>query len=312
MSNKKYKYDVAFSFLQKDEDIAIQLSDRLEGRFSSFIYSENLAELAGNDGEIIFNKVFGKECRIAVVLYRDGWGETPWTRIEETAIRNRAFKKGYDFTLFIRIDENAILPEWIPKTQIWVDYNRLGIEATAPMIEYKIQQEGGIKKIESISDKAARIDREIEFKKKKETFLDSAEGVQAAHSEFAILFDEIERIVRDICDNNQQFNIGFDRDRRGRQVTLLYHAYSLVISWRGNVINSLSTSYLYIGLWKRLSRFDPYEKSSKVFEYKVKFDMLESNEYGWYLERDEKTYSSKLLAELIVNIILEKISDSDR
>jgi hypothetical protein len=308
MTNKKYKYDVAFSFLQEDEDIAIKLSDLLKGRFTTFIYSENQAELAGKDGEKIFNSVFGKECRIAVVLFRNNWGKTKWTRIEMTAIKNRAFDDGYDFTLFIPLEENAKLPKWLPRTQIWYNYNRWGIDSAASIIEYKIHQEGGIEKVESISDKAARIDREIDFKKKKEAFLDSADGVQAAHREFAILFDEIEKIIKDICENNQHFNIGFDRDGGGHQVTLLYNAYSLIVYWSGNVINSLSTSYLYIVLWKRLSKFDPYEKRDKVFEHEVKFNMLESNEFGWYLERDEKTYSSKRLAELIVSIILEKIS----
>ena len=311
MSKKKYKYDVAFSFLQRDEDIAIKLSDLLKGRYATFIYSENQAELAGNDGEKIFNSVFGKECRIAVVLFRNDWGKTKWTRIEMTSIRNRAFEDGYDFTLFIPLEENVKLPRWLPKTQIWHNYNRWGIESTASRIEDKIQQEGGIEKVESISDKAARIDREIDFKKKKESFLNSAEGVQAAHQEFAILFDEIDKIVKDITDNNQHFNIGFDRDRGGRQITLKYHAYSLIVAWNGNVINELSTSFLNIGLWKRLSRFDPYEKNEKLFEHKVKFDLFTSNDYGWFLPRDKKTYSSKQLAEIVVSFILEKIRDQE-
>lgn len=306
MSKKKYKYDVAFSFLQKDENIAIKLSDLLEGRFSTFIYSENQAELAGNDGEKVFNRVFGKECRIAVVLYRDDWGKTKWTRIEMTAIRNRAFDEGYDFTLFISLEEKIKLPKWLPKTQIWYNFNRWGIESAASIIEYKIQQEGGIENVESISDKASRIDREIDFKKRKEAFLNSVEGVQASHKEFAFLFNEIERIIKDIEQNNKHFKIGFNRDRGGWQITLNYQAYSLIVSWNGNVINSLSTSYLYIDLWKR-PRWDPYEKNKKVFEHEVKFDLFTLDDYGWLFPRDNKIYSSKQLAEIIVSFILEKI-----
>ncbi len=305
--DKKYKYDIAFSFVQQDEEIAIKLNDLLQGRFNTFIYSKKQTELVGNDGEEVFNKVFNEQSRIVVVLYRNEWGKTNWTRIEMTAIKNRAFEDGYGFAIFIVLDRKSSLPKWIPKTEIWQNFDRWGIEGAISAIEFKVQQKGGIEKVESITDKAARIDRELDFLKKKESFLESAEGVQAANREFAILFEEIERIVKDISDNNQHFNIGFDRDRGGRQVTLLYHAYSLIVSWSGNVINSLSTSYLYIGLWKRLSRFDPYEKSDKVFEHKVKFDMFESNKYGWCLEKDERKYSSKLLAELIVNIILEKV-----
>ena len=41
MSKKKYKYDVAFSFLQNDENIAIKLGDLFKERFTTFIDSLN-------------------------------------------------------------------------------------------------------------------------------------------------------------------------------------------------------------------------------------------------------------------------------
>ena len=74
-----YKYDVAFSFLQRDEPLALQLNDLLQDRVKTFIYPERQKELAGTDGEETFGKVFGEEARLAVVLYRSEWGETKWT-----------------------------------------------------------------------------------------------------------------------------------------------------------------------------------------------------------------------------------------
>jgi hypothetical protein len=35
-------------------------------------------ELAGTDGEQSFGKVFSEEARCVVVIYRTGWGETPY------------------------------------------------------------------------------------------------------------------------------------------------------------------------------------------------------------------------------------------
>ena len=62
---------------------------------STFIYTKNQEEIAGKDGENTFNKVFGEEARVVVVLYRKGWGNTSWKRIEETAIKNnRALIEG--------------------------------------------------------------------------------------------------------------------------------------------------------------------------------------------------------------------------
>ena len=109
--NKGYKYDVAFSFLAQDEKIAQQVNDLIKGRLNTFVYSERQKELAGTDGERTFTKVFAEEARVVVILYREEWGKTKWTRIEETAIRNRAFDEGYDFTLFVPLDSQPKLPQ---------------------------------------------------------------------------------------------------------------------------------------------------------------------------------------------------------
>ena len=97
MESSSYKYDVAFSFMAEDEALAAQLTDLLQDRLKVFLYSRRQGEIAGTDGEKTFNAVFGEQARLVVVLYRSRWGQTPWTRIEETAIRNRAFEHGYDF-----------------------------------------------------------------------------------------------------------------------------------------------------------------------------------------------------------------------
>jgi hypothetical protein len=85
-----FKYDIAFSFVKDDEGLATQLDDRVRDRYRTFLYSRSQEQLGGTDGEKTFNAVFGKEARIVTVLLRPEWGGTPWTRIEETAIRNRA------------------------------------------------------------------------------------------------------------------------------------------------------------------------------------------------------------------------------
>src|SRR5690606_38182685 len=113
---KHFEYDVAFSFLASDEDLASRLNDLIKPRLTTFLYSKRQTEIAGADGEQRFNAIFGNEARTVVILYRKGWGETPWTRIEETAIRNRAYDEGYDFALFIPLDTPATVPPWLPRT----------------------------------------------------------------------------------------------------------------------------------------------------------------------------------------------------
>jgi len=137
MNGDSYNYDVAFSFLAQDELLATELNDLLHGRLKTFLYSKRQEEIAATNGEQTFNKVFGEEARVVVVLYRAGWGESPWTRIEQTAIRNRAFDYGYEFVIFIPLDDPPSVPKWLPRTRLWVGFNRWGASGAASVLSYK-------------------------------------------------------------------------------------------------------------------------------------------------------------------------------
>ena len=93
MNGQEFEFDLAFSFHSKDEPLAQQLSDRLSDRMKVFIYSEQQKILAGRDGEETFNSVYGGRARVVAVVYRKEWGETPFTRIEQTAIRTELLMK---------------------------------------------------------------------------------------------------------------------------------------------------------------------------------------------------------------------------
>lgn len=176
MTNSDFKYDVAFSFLAEDEGLATEINDILEGRLSTFIYARRQGEIAGTNGEITFNRVFGSEARIVFVLYRKGWGETPWTRIEETAIRNRAFEEGYDFVMFAPLEKSPAVPQWLPKTQIWIGLDRWGVKGAAIAIESRVQEAGGSPREEILEVRAARLSREITKEKERKAFLNSEKG----------------------------------------------------------------------------------------------------------------------------------------
>ena len=93
MANK-FEYDVAFSFLAQDENIANQLNNVLLGRVKTFLYSEQQKKLAGTNGENTFNAVFGREsCSVAILTATHGV-RLPGLRIEETAIGTVLTKRG--------------------------------------------------------------------------------------------------------------------------------------------------------------------------------------------------------------------------
>jgi hypothetical protein len=109
-----FTYDVAFSFLSQDEALAIEISDLLQGRFATFVYSERQKDLAGADGEEKFSSVFLSESRIVAILFRSGWGETKWTRIEQTAIRRRGGGRGSQRWRRMRSATASSAKTWTP------------------------------------------------------------------------------------------------------------------------------------------------------------------------------------------------------
>lgn len=246
MGTQEYKYDVALSFVAQDEQLAIEINDLLQDRLRIFLYSKKQEEIAGTDGEMEFNAVFSEESRLVVVLYRSEWGKTPWTRIEETAIRNRAFEHGYDFVVFIPLEEPATVPKWLPRSQLWIGLKRWGVSGAASVIESRVEGLGGEPHEESAVERAARLGRQLEHEGKKKTFRNSVEGVNAANEEFEIVFKELTKAIEEI--NTTIPTIHIDIKRSQNHIVLMGIKHVLSIVWRCRYSNVLDESCLYVRL----------------------------------------------------------------
>jgi hypothetical protein len=245
MDNMDFKYEVAFSFHSKDEKLAQQLNDLLSDRLATFIYSEQQKVLVGRAGEKAFNEVFGTKARVVAILHREDWGQTPFTRIEETAIRNRAFSEGYDFTIFIPTDGKGV-PKWVPKTQLYVGLDRWGVDAAAAVIEAAVQRQGGEARPESAADQASRMQRHRQFLQDQKSFRNSPAGISAADNAWTILKQEILQRVQVMAAGGLSITA-----RLGREQDI--HVYGLgswmTIAWIRRFINTLDESGLEVEFW---------------------------------------------------------------
>lgn len=304
-----FKYDVAFSFLAQDEPLAMGLNDLIQERVRTFLYSKRQGEIAGTDGEEQFNTVFGEQARLVVVLYRLGWGETPWTRIEETAIRNRAFEQGYDFVKFIPLDEPPTVPKWLPRTQLWVGLKRWGAAGAASVIEARIQELGGEAHEETVEERAERLDRSLRFSERRRQFLNSEEGVRAANLAVSSLHAEIDRLVSSIKSSASAITIQLSTDRNTAMVYGLGPA--LCINWLGRYGNTLRDSKLEVTVWDRpvSSGTMYFEKPKKLASLCFTFDLLPTEHYFW--KRSEETngeYETIELAQFILKYYMDYVN----
>lgn len=310
MEPTEYQYDVAFSFVAQDEPLATQLADQFEGRLRTFLYSRRQEQLAGTDGEKTFNDVFAKQSRLVVVLYRDSWGQTPWTRIEETAIRNRAFEEGYEFVIFIPLDEKPSVPKWLPRTQLWVGLARWGVTGAASVIDARFQELGGEPKSETFEHRAARIDRALNYQKRREQYLGSDAGVRAANEGYEKIRDALLETVPKLQAAAPSLKISAKHQHR--QFILLSSGPSLSVEWRLHYENTLTDSELEATIWRGYPPFFPgvmhFDKPQSLGSIRLLPDLDQNDLHAWSVKT---TTGRKLLgnvetAEYIISWWIEK------
>jgi len=298
-----FKYEVAFSLLSQDEGLAMQLNDLLQDRVKTFIYSERQKELAGTDGEETFGKVFREDARLVVVLYRAGWGETKWTRVEQTAIRTRGFEHGYDFAKFIPLDEPARLPPWLPPMQIYIGLKRFGIEGAAAVIEQRIRDLGGHAHQETIEERAQRLERQAAFEHRRSTFRSGA-GVKAANVQVGVLKQAVATRAAAV---NASTSMSLQTGERDGKFWLVGLGRALGLLWRQKYSNTLSETQLDVRLFDNLPPTQwMFEKPSTLKSLSFTFDLLPSDVGGWIsIDARHRSFSTEELAEHLVRFYLD-------
>lgn len=303
MHPEEYKYDVAFSFAQQDEQLAYTLYSLLKDRLSCFIYSEEQKKLAGGDGEILFNSVYSKEARIVVILFRQEYGTSKWTRIEETAIRNRGYDDGYDFVILIPTEKQIAPPKWLPKIRLWVGLERWGIESAAGVIEARVQEFGGTVKIETIADIAAKSENAINEKRKREELLNSSGSIFLANEEVKNLKAIFKKQEEEILAKTENWNIKY-RENKHNGVDILSYGYMLYFHFYQQWANSIHDAYLFLVIYQGYSDEngninDPFGEHKLIHSIKLRFDIDDLDQKGWSLKDTRKNFmTSQKLADI--------------
>jgi hypothetical protein len=285
------------------------LNDLLQDRFKTFLYSKKQEALAGLDGEEAFNAVFRKKARCVAVLYRNEWGQTPFTRIEQTAIRNRAFDEGYDFTLFIPTTSPPTLPAWLPKTRLWFGLSRYGLKGAAAVIEARIQEAGGEPHTESIAERAARFQRAQDLEDAKRRFRQSEDGVRQAEAAFERLTKALEEKLTEIAGSNERLkHLKVRRQLEYRLVSGL--GLFMNIGWRVRFANSLDESWLFVDLHDgcpRLPGLVAWDEPRRLQTLKFDYALVGIDRHG-YIERsgESRWFTAEELADYLLRLYMDE------
>lgn len=305
----KPRYDVAISFLSSDEPIAAALHGGLSDGLEVFFYPRKQEELAGKNGLEVMRTPFLEESRIVVVLYREPWGETPWTRVEQTAIQDGCLKHGWQRLFFMMLDKTSVPPKWLPTTHIRFHYADFGLEQALGAIKARVQEAGGTMAPLTAPKRAELSRQETQYLREKEQlrspfFRDIVGAVTlelfTKIKEFCAEIDGSGTASIQVASDPHQCHL---RNRVSLVVTL--HAYSeseLVVREFDKRLAMRGENLVYLNGQPQVLRETTFLP-----------DMNHAREYGWSEKgQPSKFLSSAALADTIVSLFIELLARAER
>lgn len=301
------KYDVAISLRWTDVERARELYDLLRDRLDVFFSDEKQEDIVGKDGEEKFGRVFRDEARVVVVFYRPGWGDTPFTRAEESAIRQRAWDESYDFSIWVPMDEEKSVPSYLPPQYLWLDLEQYGMKGLASVVEERVRESGQEVRPERIEDRLRRKSRQIQLEEKRKAFEESENGVQFMKDDFGRLNDLLEERIKkyEAINDRIQFNINEDR----RKLSVSSRGFACEFHLNINFRNSVSGA----SLTARLKEFkrDRGRRGDWATVQKTEFQptLDNSGEPAWRLS-DGDFYSLEMVLSYVLDDMAERVYDA--
>jgi hypothetical protein len=309
------KYDVAISFLSEDQTLASAIYGKLSEGLKVFFYPHNQEDLAGTDGLESMRKPFFDGSRVVVVLYREKWGKTPWTRVEQTAIEDSFLKYGWERLFFIVLDKSDVLPAWVPQHRVRYNLADFGLDHAVGAIKARVQDQGG-KHMPMTATKKAEIFQADELFRRDKSRMNSEAGIKAINESVAELFHHIERQCADINAAKGflqiQCEVSLKEGNNTQDCGLTNGQVGLTVTWNQPYASELTRSALVIREYKfglifpsQLNRLMPYDQPRPINEAKYVPDLSRTREYGWRQDADESEFvSSATLAEQIVMLFV--------
>ncbi len=161
-SVQQFEFDLALSYLRGDLGLALELAERLTPELRVALHPRGEETVTATDGLESWRTVFRERARLSVVLYREGWGHTPWSAVEAAAIRERGLATDYRSLVLVNLD-SARLPAWLPQTLLQIDPQRYSTDELIGVIKARAQELGAQLQRATSAERAAALERRRAF-----------------------------------------------------------------------------------------------------------------------------------------------------
>lgn len=250
---------------------------------------------------------------MVVVLYRSGWGQTPWTRVEEAAIKDRFLEEGWEWLLFVLLDDVSKPPLWLPKSEIRLSYSQYGFDQLIGAIKLRAEKLGSRIRLETALDRAKRLEKDSLARAERDRLL-TVDGWSATQKEYMSLRADLDRKSEEV--NRELTTLKVERGFDGRAYTIrtqhmsvnlyLYQSQPatesriVVQEWNGRLILPQD------GLCMYSPGYEPQNLGKKEFY----FDYQAA--YGWCWRKHPSTTEFQTSAQLAEHITKQLLILHDR
>jgi hypothetical protein len=300
----EFQFDVAISFLASDAKIAEAIHQRLSPTLKVFFFPRNQEELAGTDGMVSMRETFRANARIIVVLYRRGWGDTPWTRIEQTAIQEACLAHGWGRLFFVVLDRNDRLPPWLPAHHVRFNWEDFGLEQAVGAIKARALENGAEPQLLTAARRAEIFAADARYRVDKAK-INSPEGFGAVHVAVSELLSRIDDQCRELSSGGRVEP--FRWERKNDACILTSNSVGMIIRWQQPFINVLDKSALlveeYDGRLLLTSELNlMLLRTAEMLQRDIYVpELSRAREYGWRKEDEDTEFlTSAALAERCV------------
>jgi hypothetical protein len=310
------EYDVALSFLARDQGIAGELEARLAGGLKVFYFPRTQERLAGTDGLETMRAPFVAGSRVTVVLYREPWGSTPWTRVEEAAIKDGCLARGFATLVFVQLDTAGKLPACLPHTHVRFVLEDYGIDQLVGAIKARVQEQGGVVAKPNAAARARAVQSEAELLTDKQNFFRNRGWIEGfVHKSVEVA---VRRAAELVLENGQGWNPPLRAGLRLHQCVFTDGRVSLAAGWRQGIYNDVTRDAGFSIMHYRGYVPEPGERMmyafepEKLSERRFLPELTASRELMWVEQKTPEMLSTEDLANEIAMSFFDLVGKVNR
>jgi hypothetical protein len=312
------EYDVAISFLVADEKTASAIKSGLAG-LKVFFYPHNQEDLVGTNGMESMREPFIIS-RVNVILFRERYGNTPWTGVELSAIQDSCLKSRFQSLVFVQLDKDDQKPLWLPDTHIRCVLGDFTLDQLVGAIKLRVQERGGLVVKLSPMEQAKRLrEDELLRQDQRKFFRDHAfikeTAARVVEELMKQLVSEATKISAEV---RLEWMCDYEADGAGFRTVLRYGRVALEVWWKQqftNVIEDVAIECTEFNgpVTLHKERAIPYYNPKKLNERKYHPMLNSARELRWMdKSKPEQLLSNDDVVQSAIEQFLSLVDRTDR